>query len=120
MTNARSHPSRIFKTPKATAMPTPREELQTFQERQRHILRFALRGSVAAGLLAYPLLIAAKWLWGEIAWMQIGLAPPIVVGGFNAMLWWTCRLDARAFERRRNRGSKDAEANPIGRDELQT
>lgn len=56
------------------------------QDVEARILRIALVGSIAAGILAYMLLIAAKLMWEmpEFTWWHIALAPPLAIGAFNA------------------------------------
>lgn len=77
-------------------MGTRLEKLQ--REHQRH-LRFWLIGSVAGCAVAYPILIAAKLMWGlpdHLTWWWIAWTPLLAYGAFVTAIWFTLRRELRA------------------------
>lgn len=77
--------------------------LEKLRWEHKRLFRFVLIGSAAGGLIAYPLLIAAKLVWGlsEHNWWRIALAPLFSFGFFIAVLRfasWRDLRDARQLD----------------------
>lgn len=75
--------------------------LEKLRARHWRLLHLALFGSVVGSVIAYPLLTAAKLMWGlpDQGWWRVALGPVFMFGLLIVELWLGSRQDLRDAQR---------------------